>query len=169
MKINSEYNNTKKMLKTIRNIISENKKVINILSEQETEKKNKNKSTEKTIDSVKVKLLSPDGIGKFTLGNNEEIIINLIESFETEISSLIDFTPGFIIDKNDIRLIGIIEGFTFLYSCSNSQEETKTENGLYIKCDTTLLTSEKIEILDKLQKKSESVIKIFADILESRI
>lgn len=168
MKINSEYNNTKKMLKTIRNIISENKKVINILSEQEAEKNSDDNSDEKTINGVKIKLLSPDGIGKFTLGNNEGIIDNLIESFKTEISSLIKFTPGFIIDKNEIRLIGIIEGFTFLYSCSNSQEETKTENGLYIKCDTTLLTSEKIEILDKLQKKSESVIKIFADILESR-
>lgn len=164
MKINSEYNNTKKMLKTIRNIISENKKVINILSEQEAEKNSDDNSDEKTINSVKIKLLSPDGIGKFTLGNNEDIINNLIESFKTEISPMIDFTPGFIIDKNDIRLIGIIKEITFLYSYSN-----KTENGLYIKCDTTLLTSEKIKILDELQKKSESVIKIFADILESRI
>jgi hypothetical protein len=166
MKIKNEYDSTKNMLNKIRSIINENKKVSNILIEQEEKNDSKlldDDSEEKTIDGVNIKLLSKDGLGTFKFEKNKEILLNLINSLRSEINPMITLEPGFMFDKDSARLIGNYKDVVFMYSVGEN-----TENGLYIKCDTTFINDEFNELLKKLTDKTETVITILSDIIESR-
>lgn len=152
------YDDTKKMLNTLRKL-NENKQSNSVIKEQQEqipqevnpEQTQKQESDFVIINDVEVKMLSTDEMDMELKEDQKEIISNLIDNFRQQVSQIVDFDPGMTINQNQIRLDGSLtdEDINFVFIAGD-------ESGVYINADMLKLDTETGTALEKLAKFEET-------------
>jgi len=164
------YDQTKKMLNTLRNL-NESKFSSRTLSEQvETQSQPPIGDEENTsqqqgkdfvvINDVEVKMLSSDESDLELTDEQKEIISGLIDNFKQQVSQIVEFTPGMTINPNQIRLDGKLtdEDVNFVLIAGE-------DSGTFINAEMLKLENNVGQMLEKLVKFEE----IFKSSLEPLI
>lgn len=149
-KKNIDYDETKKMLNTIRNL-NINKISYKTLKEQEDNTQTKQqKSDIEVVNDVEVNINTTDMSDLSLEQEDKDTISQMIDNFKLQVSQIVDFDPGITINENQIRLDGNLtdEDISFVFIAGQ-------ENGLYINSDMLKLESSTLEVLDKLIKFEE--------------
>lgn len=152
------YDDTKKMLNTLRKL-NENKQSNSVIVEQQEEipqqvspeQTQKQESDFVIINDVEVKMLSTDEMDMELKQDQKETISNLIDNFRQQVSQIVDFDPGITINQNQIRLDGTLtdEDISFVFIAGE-------ESGVYINADMLKLNTEVGTALEKLAKFEET-------------
>ena len=151
-KSNIGYDETKRMLNTLRNF-NLNKSTYGTLREDIETQDTQEPSTEKVMDDVlvindvEVKLLSTDRDDMGIKDDQKNSISQLIDNFRQQVSQIVDFDPGMTINERQVRLDGVLtnEDVNFVLIAGE-------ENGLYINSDMLKIEDEVMVVLDKLIK-----------------
>ena len=146
------YDETKKMLNTLRNL-NVNKSSFRSLREDIETQDTEQPSTEKVMDDVivvndvEVKLLSSDSADMQIKDDQKNAISQLIDNFRQQVSQIVDFDPGMTINESQVRLDGVLtnEDINFVLIAGE-------ENGVYINSDMLKITDEVTTAMDKLKK-----------------
>jgi len=162
------YDQTKKMLNTLRKL-NENKRTFgNILREddQETQTMGGDTDTEDditVINDVDVKIISSDEMDMKMSEEDKNSISGLIDNIKSQVSNLIDFEPGLTITKEQIRLDGSItdQDINFVFIAGE-------ENGIYINADMLKLETDVIDMVTKLQKFEQTFSTTMNEIIRKR-
>ena len=154
MKMRNDYDYTKKMLNTLRNL-TESKTSSRTLREQE-EPQNPEQSQQVTdditvINDVDVKMLSTDEADMKLLDDQKTAISGLIDNFRQQVSQIVDFEPGITINERQIRLDGKLtdEDISFVFIAGE-------ESGVYVNAEMLKVESETLVMMEKLVKFEET-------------
>ena len=151
------YDDTKKMLNTLRKL-NENRQSNSVIKEQQEvpqevnpEQTQKQESDFIIINDVEVKMLSTDEMDMELKEDQKETISNLIDNFRQQVSQIVDFDPGMTINQKQIRLDGSLtdEDINFVFIAGE-------ESGVYINADMLKLDTETGTALEKLAKFEET-------------
>lgn len=144
----NDYDYTKKMLNTLRNI-SESKTSTKTLREQQEFEQQQDDIT--VINDVDVKLLSTDQADMKLMDDQKNAISGLIDNFRQQVSQIVEFDPGMTINQNQIRLDGKLtdEDVSFVLIAGE-------ESGLYVNADMLKIEAETLAVLEKLMKFEET-------------
>jgi hypothetical protein len=145
---NIGYDETKKMLDTIRNFKYKSKQLVSLHEEISPLNNQKNDIT--VVNDVDVNINSSDG-NDLVLNDNEKTAISqVVDNFMSQVSQIVEFEPGVTINEKQIRLDGKLtdDDIDFVIIAGDGR-------GLYINADMLKLEEETIEILDKLIKFEE--------------
>ena len=147
----SGYDDTKKMLNTLRKL-NENRTFSNkILKEEiETQQPQNQEPQEKdftVINDVEVKLLSGDPADMNLLDDQKTAISTLIDNFRQQVDQIAEFKPGMSINPDQVRLDGTLtnEDISFVFIAGK-------ESGVYINADMLKLEQNTATALEKLVK-----------------
>lgn len=151
-KSNIGYDETKRMLNTLRNL-NLNKSSYRTLREDVQTQDTQEPSTEKVMDDilvindVEVKLMSTDRDDMGIKDDQKNSISQLIDNFRQQVSQIVDFDPGMTINEKQVRLDGVLtnEDVNFVLIAGE-------ENGLYINSDMLKIEDEVMVVLEKLRK-----------------
>jgi hypothetical protein len=147
----SGYDDTKRMLNTLRRL-NESRTSLNTLREQEEPQINMSSTQTDNddvlvINDVDIKLVSTDSSDLTLMEDQKNSISSLIDSFRNEVSQIADLKPGITINETQIRLDGSIPDtdINFVYIVGD-------EPGLYINADMLEVNDEILMELGKLVK-----------------
>jgi hypothetical protein len=164
----SNYDQTKKMLNTLRRINESNKIYGNILREDEQEIPTVDNNTDTqdditVINDVDVKIVSSDEIDMKISEEDKTSISGLIDNFKSQVSNLVEFDPGLTITQEQIRLDGTVtdQDIDFVFIAGD-------ENGLYLNADMLKVETDVIEIITKLEKFNETFSTTMNEIIRKR-
>jgi hypothetical protein len=150
----NDYDYTKKMLNTIRNI-SESKKSTRTLREQEEpqspEQQQQINNDITVINDVDVKMLSTDQADMKLMDDQKTAISGLIDNFRQQVSQIVEFNPGMTINQSQIRLDGKLTDQDVSFVIIAGQE-----SGVYINAEMLKIEAETLVVLDKLVKFEET-------------
>ena len=164
----TDYDFTKGMLKTIRNL-QESLSSKKILKEQEeyqqqtsdqenTSTPNENTNNDITVvNNVEIKLMSNDQNDMTLMDDQKNSISQLIDSFREQVSQIVEFDPGMTFSPTQIRLDGTLTDNDVSFVLIAGQE-----GGLYINADMLKLEQETMIVLGKLVR-FDSVFKTSMD------
>lgn len=164
------YDETKKMLKTIRSL-NESKNVLHTIKEQ-SEFRNQTPENTTTqnikndiivINDVDVKLLSTDSMDMELSEEQKNSISNLVDSFKQQVTNLVDLKPGITINTNQIRLDGTVNNLDLKFTLVAGDEA-----GFYLISDMTLVNQETIELLNKFTKFYQTYVDIMNKLIDER-
>lgn len=141
-KVLSSYDDTKKMLNTLRKI-NESKSSFKTLREQEEP----TKDNIDVINDVDVKLVSSDNADLQLDDQQKTSISSLVDSFREQVSQIADLKPGFTFTETQIRLDGSIPDIDINFVLIAGDE-----GGLYINADMLMVSDEVMTALTKLTK-----------------
>jgi hypothetical protein len=152
----SAYDDTKKMLNTLRKL-NESKNTYRTLKEQVE----KNDIT--VINDVDIKINSTDPTDLEITEEHKNSISGLIDSFRDQVSRLADLEPGLTINTDQIRLDGTISDLdiNFVYIAGE-------ESGLYLNADMLIVDEDVMLTLDKLNKFKQTFKDTFEPIIRER-
>ena len=151
----SGYDDTKKMLNTLRKLNENRAFSNNILREEiETQQLQNQEPQEKdftVINDVEVKLLSGDPADMNLLDDQKTAISTLIDNFRQQVDQIAEFKPGMSINPDQVRLDGTLtnEDISFVFIAGK-------ESGVYINADMLKLEQNMANILTKLAKFEET-------------
>ena len=151
----SGYDDTKKMLNTLRKLNENRAFSNNILREEiETQQPQNQEPQEKdftVINDVEVKLLSSDPADMNLLDDQKTAISTLIDNFRQQVDQIAEFKPGMSINSDQVRLDGTLtnEDISFVFIAGK-------ESGVYINADMLKLEQNMANILTKLAKFEET-------------
>ena len=147
----SGYDDTKKMLNTLRKLNENRTFSNNILREEiETQQPQNQEPQEKdftVINDVEVKLLSSDPSDMNLLDDQKTAISTLIDNFRQQVDQIVEFKPGMSINPDQVRLDGTLtnEDISFVFIAGK-------ESGVYINADMLKLEQNTATALEKLVK-----------------
>ena len=147
----SGYDDTKKMLNTLRKLNENRAFSNNILREEiETQQPQNQEPQEKdftVINDVEVKLLSSDPSDMNLLDDQKTAISTLIDNFRQQVDQIAEFKPGMSINSDQVRLDGTLtnEDISFVFIAGK-------ESGVYINADMLKLEQNTATALEKLVK-----------------
>ena len=147
----SGYDDTKKMLNTLRKLNENRAFSNNILREEiETQQPQNQEPQEKdftVINDVEVKLLSSDPADMNLLDDQKTAISTLIDNFRQQVDQIVEFKPGMSINPDQVRLDGTLtnEDISFVFIAGK-------ESGVYINADMLKLEQNTATALEKLVK-----------------
>ena len=149
-KILNEYDDTKRMLNTLRNFSS---RTLNEQYDREgaTEYEVSNQSTKETdsdvdvINSVDVNLVSSDNVDLDLTDQQRQEIANLIDSFREQVSQTANLEPGFTFVSGQGRLDGVIQEFDLKFVFIAGENA-----GVYINSEMLKLENETVAMIEKL-------------------
>ena len=147
----SGYDDTKKMLNTLRKLNENRAFSNNILREEiETQQLQNQEPQEKdftVINDVEVKLLSGDPADMNLLDDQKTAISTLIDNFRQQVDQIVEFKPGMSINPDQVRLDGTLtnEDISFVFIAGK-------ESGVYINADMLKLEQNTATALEKLVK-----------------
>jgi len=147
----SGYDDTKKMLNTLRKLNENRAFSNNILREEiETQQPQNQEPQEKdftVINDVEVKLLSSDPADMNLLDDQKTAISTLIDNFRQQVDQIAEFKPGKSINSDQVRLDGTLtnEDISFVFIAGK-------ESGVYINADMLKLEQNTATALEKLVK-----------------
>ena len=150
----SGYDDTKKMLNTLRKL-NENRTSFNVIREQsESQEVQPQEPQEKdftVINDVEVKLLSSDPADMNLMDDQKTAISTLIDNFRQQVEQIVDFKPGMSINPDQVRLDGTLtnEDISFVFIAGK-------ESGVYINADMLKLEQNTATALEKLVKFQET-------------
>jgi hypothetical protein len=150
----SGYDDTKRMLNTIRRL-NENKTSYTTLKEElepeqsgiDSQSMEQDNDDVTVINDVDVKLVSTDSADLTLMEDQKSSISSLIDSFRNEVSQIADLKPGITMNETQIRMDGSISDLdiSFIFIVGD-------EPGLYINADMLTINSEVLSELTKLMK-----------------
>jgi hypothetical protein len=146
------YDETKKMLNTLRSLNESKINISRTLREQEEVSTEKQLDDVIVINDVEVKLLSTDKDDMKIMDDQKETISQMIDNFKEQVSQIVDFDPGMTITEKQIRLDGTINventdiGFVFIAG---------EESGIYINADMMKIDDHVTPLIEKLTKFNE--------------
>ena len=147
----SGYDDTKKMLNTLRKLNENRAFSNNILREEiETQQPQNQEPQEKdftVINDVEVKLISNDPADMNLLDDQKTAISTLIDNFRQQVDQIAEFKPGMSINSDQVRLDGTLtnEDISFVFIAGK-------ESGVYINADMLKLEQNTATALEKLVK-----------------
>ena len=147
------YDDTKKMLNTLRKLNENIKSTQTIREQQEVnpEVTQNMKNDLVVINDVEVKMSSSDNMDMKLTDEQKTSISNIIDAFRQQVSELVDFEPGMTVGMDQVRLDGEISDFDFRFTLVAGKDA-----GLYVVCEMTEVTPELIDILTKFNKFYQS-------------
>jgi hypothetical protein len=156
-----EYDETKKMLRLLRNLNEEfdNKKnnitKLNLTEAPEPNnddvvKSNENLDDLMVINGVEVTVTSEDKDDLKFDTEDKNTISGMIDNFKSQVSQIVDFEPGLTIAEKQIRLDGQLtdQEIGFVYVAG-------VNGGMYLNTDMAQITPETVTIIEKLNKFQE--------------
>ena len=143
---NLGYDETKKMLNTLRRL-NESKKDIKTLQEEESDASSQTNDEIDVINDVDIKMLSTDNMDLKLSDDQKNTISGLIDSFREQVSQLANLEPGLTINMNQIRLDGSIPDIDL-----NFVLITGDESGFYVNADMLKIEDETLSEIEKLLK-----------------
>jgi len=146
---NIGYDETKKMLETLRNFKFKNKSNVSLNEQMSPMSNQKNDIT--VVNDVDVNISSSDNTD-LTLNDNEKNTLSqVIDNFMSQVSQIVEFEPGITINEKQIRLDGKLtdEDIDFVFIAGD-------EKGLYVNADMVKIDEEVLTVLDKLVKFEET-------------
>ena len=151
------YDNTKKMLKTLRNL-TESAVKKGTISEQEEKKELKDNVI--VVGGVEVRLISTTDDDLEVNENQKKVIGDVISNFGTQVSDLGDLRPGVTIQSNQVRLDGNLPdvGLDFVIIAGESK-------GTYLNTAMLKVNYDLLESIQKLLKFED----VFADAMNDLI
>lgn len=161
---NIEYDETKKMLKTLRKLNESKITSMNILKEDENPLPTENLDDDVTvINDVDVKLLFSDPNDKKLSDDQKQVLSTVIDNFRQQVEQLVEFDPGFTIQPNQIRLDGKLtqEDVNFVFIVGQ-------DSGVYVNAEMLKLEQNIATILEKLAKFSEVFKSSLDDLITQR-
>jgi hypothetical protein len=155
-KMKTEYDVTKSMLKTIRNL-TESKSSKNTLNEEVIPKIPGHDSSQEiendmtVINDVDVKLNSSDKADLKISDQDKSAISQLIDGFSQQVSQIAEFDPGMSISTEQIRLDGYLsdEDIHFVFIAGK-------DAGVYVNAEMLKLEQNIAAMLEKLAKFQET-------------
>jgi hypothetical protein len=172
----SMYDQTKKMLNTLRNL-NESKFSNRTLSEQvdpqtaqsqdplgpEDQVSKEHEKGIIVINDVEVKMLSSDEADLELTDEQKEIISALIDNFKQQVSQIVEFQPGMTINPNQIRLDGKLtdEDVNFVLIAGE-------DSGTFINAEMLKLENNVGQILEKLVKFEETFKSSLEPLIQNR-
>jgi hypothetical protein len=152
-----DYDKTKKMLNTLRNLNEStvNKKTLN---EQEEEKELKDTVT--VVDGVEVRMIASTDEDLQLDDQQKKTIGDVISNFGTQVSDLGDLRPGITIQSNQIRLDGKLPDVELDFVIIAGQNK-----GTYLNTAMLKTSYELLESIQKLMKFED----VFADSMNDLI
>ena len=142
---NIGYDETKKMLDTLRRL-TESTKNAKILKE-DISVNTETKDEIDVINDVDVKMLSTDNMDMKLTDEQKNAISGLVDSFRQQVSELANLEPGFTINMNQIRLDGSISNEDINFVLISGEEA-----GFYVNADMLKIETETVTMIDKLSK-----------------
>lgn len=145
---NIGYDETKRMLDTIRNFKYMGKSSVSLHENIEPTNNPSNDIT--VINDVDVNISSSDKSDLQLTDEEKTSISQMIDNFTTQVSQIVEFEPGITISEKQIRLDGKLtdEDIDFVLIAGD-------ERGLYVNADMVKLSQEVLDALDKLMKFEE--------------
>lgn len=154
-----EYDQTKKMLNTLRKLNENKTTTTKTLTEQEEDLKN----DVLVINDVDVKMLFSDDMDREMDEDDKNAISNIIDLFKQQVTDLVEFEPGMTITPEQIRLDGVIQNLDFKFTLVAGNEM-----GLYINCEMTKVSQELIDILGKFNRFFQTYVDGMNNIITKR-
>ena len=145
------YDNTKKMLNTLRNL-NESTLRKKPLLEQEEEKDLKDTVT--VVNGVEVRMIASSDEDLQLNDQQKKILGDVITNFGTQVSDLGDLRPGITIDANSIRLDGNLPDVELNFVIIAGQNK-----GIYLNTSMLKVSYDLLESIQKLLKFED----VFAD------
>jgi hypothetical protein len=143
---NLGYDETKRMLNTLRNL-NESIRNVKTLKEEEIPATEKMDDDVDVINDVDVKLLSSDNLDMKLTDNQKNTLSGLIDSFREQVSQIANLEPGITINPSQIRLDGSIPDVDINFVLISGDEP-----GLYINADMLKIENETLVTIQKLVK-----------------
>ena len=150
----SGYDDTKRMLNTIRRL-NENRTSYKTLNEElepeqsgiDTQSIEQDNDNVLVVNDTDIKLVSTDNADLELTEEQKTAISTLIDSFRNEVSQIADLKPGITMNETQIRLDGTIPDvdISFIFIVGD-------EPGLYINADMLTIDNETLTELSKLLK-----------------
>jgi len=156
-KTHMNYDNTKKMLNTLRNL-TESTQQKETISEQEEKKELKDNVT--VVAGVEVRTISSTEEDLKIDDQQKKTISDVISNFGTQVSDLGDLRPGITIQSNQIRLDGVLPDVSLDFVIIAGENKGTYLNTAMLKVDYDLLES-----IQKLLKFED----VFADAMNDLI
>ena len=170
-KILNEYDETKKMLNTLRGLTSKGKSLneqydaeTSLVDDKEYEDSNPEAESDiDVVNDVDVRMVSSDNLDLDLSEEQRQEIANLIDSFREQVSQTANFEPGFTFVSGQARLDGIIQemGIKFVFIAGN-------ESGTYLNSQMLRVDSESLFMIQKLSKFHEQFTASMDTILRER-
>ncbi len=143
----NSYDETKKMLDTLRKL-NESTKSYKIIKEQVDDTQvNSQKNDLAVINDVEVNINSSDDSDLSLEQDDKNTLSQMIDNFKQQVSPIADFEPGITINQKQIRLDGTLTDFDINFVLIAGEE-----NGLYINADMLKIEQDTFNILEKLIK-----------------
>lgn len=165
-KTNIGYDETKKMLDTLRKL-NESRSSFKNLNEVSQEQRISNDTPQSrmpnndvdrdvkddftVINDVEISYISSDRDDMSLKDDQKNAISQLIDNFRQQVSQIVEFDPGMTIKENQIRLDGVLTDEDINFVLISGEE-----SGLYINSDMLKLEDDVIIVLDKLLKFEET-------------
>ena len=160
-----EYDDTKRMLNTLRKLNESRTTFGNLKEQMEVPQQEVPQKDDITvINDVDVKLLSTDQADMELTEEQKEAISTLIDSFKQQVSQSVDFEPGFTIEQDKVRLDGKLtdEEISFVFIAGGE------EHGVYINAEMLKLEITVGTAFEKLVKFDETFKTSMDNIISQR-
>lgn len=159
----TSYDETKKMLNTLRNFQSKATILSRINEQEEKYISQKEDNDIFVVNDVDVNVNSSDK-SDLTLNDDEKNILSqIIDNFKTQVSQIVNFDPGFTINQNQIRLDGSLTDDDIDFVLISGEER-----GLYINGDMLKVEAEKLESLNKLLEFQKTFVSSTEEMINQR-
>jgi len=151
-KTKNSYDEIKGMLNTLRNL-NESKSSFKVLKEDETPNDTMNNTDNQgkkdiiVINNVEVNIVSNDSEDMKITDQQKTAISNIIDSFRSQVSQIVEFEPGMNMNESQIRLDGSLTDNDIDFVFIAGQDA-----GLYINADMLKIEEEVTVLLGKLSK-----------------
>ena len=156
-KLHMDYDKTKKMLNTLRNL-NESTLKKKSLNEQEEEKEMKDTVT--VVNGVEVRMIASTNEDLELDEQQKKVIGDVISNFGTQVSDLGDLRPGITIQSNQVRLDGKLPDVELDFVIIAGQNK-----GTYLNTAMLKVSYDLIESIQKLVKFED----VFADSMNDLI
>lgn len=170
-KILNEYDETKKMLNTLRGLTSNGRTLNEQYVDdgdysQEDDFNTSNDDAKSDVDNVNdvdVNLVSSDNVDLQLTDQQRQEIANLIDSFREQVSQTANLEPGFTFVSGQGRLDGVIQEFNLKFVFIAGQDA-----GVYINSQMLKLENETVAIIEKLVRFQDQFVASIDTMLRER-
>ena len=159
-KLHMDYDKTKKMLNTLRNL-NESTLKRKSLNEQEEEKEMKDTVT--VVNGVEVRMIASTNEDLQLDEQQKKVIGDVISNFGTQVSDLGDLRPGITIQSNQIRLDGKLPDVELDFVLIAGQNK-----GTYLNTAMLKVSYDLVESIQKLMKFEEAFADSMNDLISER-
>lgn len=149
------YDDTKKMLNTLRNFKYKHQTQNRLQEQIDTEREKpvdieQDKNDIFVIDDVDVQINSSDETDLELDDESKNAISQMLTNFKTQVTQIVEFEPGITINDNQIRLDGTLTDSDINFVLISGEE-----SGLYLNTDMLKLENDVMETLKKLKTFEE--------------